>query len=53
VQLINKWCQAGLSRGFVDYSENGEQKKDRNPLLEQCKALKIEGLGLEFSFGLV
>ena len=23
VQLINTWCQAGLSRGFVDYSENG------------------------------
>ena len=25
VQLINTWHQAGLSRGFVDYSENGEQ----------------------------
>ena len=24
VQLINTWRQAGLSRGFVDYSENGE-----------------------------
>ena len=24
VQLINIWRQAGLSRGFVDYSENGE-----------------------------
>ena len=25
VQLINTWRKAGLSRGFVDYSENGEQ----------------------------
>ena len=25
VQLINNWRQDGLSRGFVDYSENGEQ----------------------------
>ena len=25
VQLINTWHQAGLSRGFVDYYENGEQ----------------------------
>ena len=25
VQLINNWRQAGLSRGFVDYSENGGQ----------------------------
>ena len=24
VQLINNWRQAGLSRGFVDYFENGE-----------------------------
>ena len=24
-QLINAWHQAGLSRGFVDYSESGEQ----------------------------
>ena len=24
VQLINNWRQAGLIRGFVDYSENGE-----------------------------
>ena len=24
VLLINTWRQAGLSRGFVDYSENGE-----------------------------
>ena len=23
VQLINTWCQAGISKGFVDYSENG------------------------------
>ena len=23
MQLINTWRQAGLSRGFVDYSENG------------------------------
>ena len=22
VQLINTWCQAGLSRGFIDYSES-------------------------------
>ena len=25
VQLINTWRKAGLSRGFVDYSENGGQ----------------------------
>ena len=25
VQLINTWRHAGLSRGFVDYSENEEQ----------------------------
>ena len=25
VQLINTGCQTGLSRGFVDYSENGGQ----------------------------
>ena len=28
VQLINNWRQAGLSRGFVDKSENGEQRTD-------------------------
>ena len=25
VQLNNTWRQAGISRGFVDYSLNGEQ----------------------------
>ena len=25
VQMINNWRKAGLIRGFVDYSENGEQ----------------------------
>ena len=28
VQLINAWRQAGLRRGCVDYSENGEQMTD-------------------------
>ena len=28
VQLINSCCQTGLIRGFVHYSENGEQKTD-------------------------
>ena len=30
VQLINTWRQAGLSRGSVDYSENGGHQTDRN-----------------------
>ena len=30
VQLSKTWRQAGLSRGFVDYSENGEQKEHRH-----------------------
>ena len=54
VQLNNTWRQAGISRGFVDYSRNGghthTQSTDTQGWLQSPSRTKNKDLGTRKSF---